>query len=315
MKIVVLDAKTLGDDIDLRIFDQIGETTVYDSTPDELVANRIKNAEIVVLNKVKLNESNLAGAENLKIICITATGFDNVDVDFARERNIAVCNVKGYSTDSVAQLTVSLALALSCHIAEYDEHCKSGKYTEEGIQNCLTPVFHELSDKVWGVYGYGGIGKKVAQIASAIGCKVLVCKKTPVEGVECVSLAELFERADVVSVHTPLNDETKHSINKDILSKAKQGCILVNVARGAVTDEEAVTKAVEDGVISGFATDVYSVEPMTNGSPFNRLKSFKNVIFTPHMAWGAYEARVRLMDEIVENIKAFYKGERRNRVD
>jgi glycerate dehydrogenase len=315
MKIVVLDAKTLGDDISLKPFEDIGTVSVFDSTPSELVAERIRDAEIVVLNKVRLDETNLSEASCLKLICIAATGFDNVDTEYAKNNNIAVCNVTGYSTNSVAQLTVSLALSLCCHLDEYNQYCKTGEYTKSGIQNCLTPVFSELSGKTWGVYGYGGIGKKVAEIAKAIGCNIIVCKKNPQSEIDCVSLQELFRRSDVISVHTPLNNDTKLSINAEILSEAKKTAFLINVARGAVLDEEAVTKAVEEGRLAGFATDVYSLEPMSISSPFNRLRAFKNVIFTPHMAWGAYESRVRVVNEIAENIKAFYRGESRNRVD
>lgn len=315
MNIVLLDAGTLGDDLDLSVFDKIGKKTVYKVTPENEVAERIKDADIVVINKVKLCDVNLSGAEKLKLICIAATGFDNVDLDYARKKGIAVCNVKGYSTDSVAQLSVSLALSLVCHLNEYDEYCKSGKYTESGVQNCLFPVIHELSGKTWGIYGYGNIGKKVGEVAKALGCNVIVTKRTPEKDVECVSLSELFERSDIISVHTPLNDETRFSVNEKVLLSAKKGLILVNTARGAVFDEEAIVKAVEYGIISGLATDVYSVEPMTKESPYNRLKNNKNVIFTPHNAWGAYESRVRLLSEMVKNIEAFFVGERRNRVD
>ena len=315
MNIVLLDAATLGDDLDLNVFDKVGEKTVYGITPPEKVAERIENADVVIINKVKLNEGNLSMAKNLKLICIAATGFDNVDLEYARKKGIAVCNVKGYSTDSVAQLSVSLAMSLACHLNEYDFYCKSGKYTESGVQNCLTPVIYELSGKTWGIYGYGNIGKKVGKIAKAIGCNVIVCKRTPEEGVECVSLGEMFKRADVITVHTPLNGGTLHSVNEDVLAGAKRSLILVNTARGAVFDEEAVVKALEEGRIGGLATDVYSVEPMTPDSPYNRLKSCKNVIFTPHNAWGAYESRVRLIGEMIKNINAFFGGEIRNRVD
>ena len=315
MNIVFLDVATLGNDLDLSVFDAVGYKTVYSITSEAEVAERIKNADVVIINKVKLNESNLSRAEKLKLICIAATGFDNVDLEYARKKGIAVCNVKGYSTDSVAQLSVSLALSLTCHLNEYDEYCKSGKYTESGVQNCLFPVIHELSGKTWGIYGYGNIGKKVGAVAKALGCNIIVTKRTPERDTECVSLQELFERSDIISVHTPLNDETRKSVNENVLSKAKKGLILVNTARGAVFDEEAVVKAVESGIISGLATDVYSVEPMTADSPYNRLRKNKNVIFTPHNAWGAYESRVRLLNEMVMNINAFLSGEKRNRVD
>lgn len=315
MKIVILDAATVGKDIDLTLFDQFGEVCIYENTTEDETAVRIFDADVAILNKVKMNESNLKTAKKLKLICLTATGYDNVDTKYAREQGIAVCNVKGYSTESVAQLTVGMALSLCCHLNEYDKYCKSGRYTKSGVANCLSPVLYEVSGKTWGFYGFGNIGKKVAQVAEALGCKVIVTKNTPQSDVECVGLEELFERSDIISLHTPLNDATYHAVNQEILSKAKKGAILINVARGAVVDEEAVTRAVEEGRLSGFATDVYAYEPMSKDSPFNRLKDFDNVIFTPHMAWGAYEARVRLMDEIVENIKAFYNGETRNRVD
>ena len=315
MKIVILDAETLGEDIDLTFLNEIGETIIYKSTPEEMVAQRINDANVVILNKIKLYKNNLADANNLKLICITATGFDNVDIDYAKQHKIAVCNVKGYSTNSVAQLTVSLALSLLCHISEYDLYCKSGKYTAAGVQNCLTPIFYELCGKTWGLYGYGNIGKKVAQIAEAFGCKIIVNKQTPDTTVECVTLEELFERSDVISLHTPLNENTKHSVNEKIISKMKNSAILINTARGAIVDEEAITNAIEKKQIAGFATDVYSSEPISKESCYNRLCGFSNVIFTPHMAWGAYETRVRLLNEVAENIKAFYKGEKRNRVD
>ncbi len=315
MKIVILDAETIGKDIDLSLFEELGEVTVFDKTNPEQTAERIKGADAIILNKIKLDESNLNTAKNLKLICLTATGFDNVDIKYARKNGIAVCNVKGYSTDSVAQLTVSMVLSLCTHLFEYDRYCKSGGYTKSGVATHLTPVFYELSGKVWGLYGYGEIGKKVAQIAKAFGCKILVSKNTPTEEAECVTLTELFERSDIITLHTPLNDGTYHAVGEEVLSKVKKGAILVNVARGAIVDDEAVTKAVEDGRLGGFATDVYPVEPMTKDSPFNRILEFDNVLLTPHMAWSAYESRVRLMEEIKENIKAFLRGERRNRVE
>lgn len=315
MKIVILDAATIGSDIDLGVFKEFGEVRVFETTDPDQTAERIKDADIVILNKIKLNETNLAAAKNLKLICLFATGFDNIDTNYAREHGIAVCNVKGYSTDSVAQLTVSLVLTLCNHLFEYDRYCRSGEYTKSGLATHLSPVFYELKGKTWGLYGYGEIGKKVAEVAKAFGCKVLVTKNTPLEDPECVSLGELFKRSDIITLHTPLNDETYHAVGEEVLSKIKRHAILVNVARGAVVDDETVTRAVEDGRLGGFATDVYAVEPMPKESPFNRILSFDNVLFTPHMAWSAYEARVRLIEEIMENIKAFLRGERRNRVE
>lgn len=315
MKIVFLDAGTIGSDIDVSIFSKLGDLTVYDKSPQELTSERIKDANVVITNKMKLTAEVLSGAKELELVCVTATGFDNVDVDYAKKNGIAVCNVKGYSTDSVAQITVSTVLSLFCNLASFDSFCKSGKYTQSGVHNKLEPVFHEIAGKIWGIYGFGNIGKRVAKVAEALGCKILVCKKTPVADYECVSLKELFEKSDIITLHTPLNDETKFSVNENILSKAKKELVLVNAARGAVTDEKAVADAVISGKIAAFGTDVYSVEPMSKENPLYALRDRENVIFTPHMAWGAYEARVRLMDEVYENIQCFYNGKTRNRVD
>ncbi len=315
MNIVFLDAKTLGDDICVDIFSAIGKADIYPVTPIELAPERIKNAEVIITNKVKLTAELLSHAPALKLICVTATGFDNVDMEYVRRNGIAVCNVRDYSTDSVAQLTVSLALSLVCRLSTYDGFVKSGAYTKSGIQNRLEPVFYELSGKTWGIYGYGSIGKKVAAVARAFGCEILACKQTPEDGVHCVDLETLFSQSDIVSVHTPLTDKTRGSIDRRILSVATKHPILVNVARGAVLDETAVVDAIRNGTLSGFATDVYPVEPIEEHSPLTALYGLDNVLFTPHMAWGAKEARERLVRCVYDNIVAFRDGKRQSRVD
>ncbi len=315
MKIAILDAKTLGDDINLSGICDLGDTLVYDTTPAELVRERVLGVDVVMLNKVKFNETTVGKNSGVKLVCITATGFDNIDLDFCRSENIAVTNVVGYSTDSVAQITVAMALSLFNHLSEYDEYSKSGAYTKSGVHNCLTPVYHELSGRTWGIVGFGNIGKKVAKIAEAFGCKILVHKRTPEEGFNCVDIDTLCKNSDIISLHTPLNEGTKHLINEKRLNLMKKEAILINVARGAVTDETAVCDAVISGKIAGFGTDVFSTEPYPENHCFHKLKDFKNVIITPHMAWGAFEARQRCIDEIIENINAFCIGQKRNRVD
>ena len=315
MKIVFLDAGTIGSDINTAHFSDLGEQEIYVSTPANTVPERIKDADVIIANKCKLTGDVLSSAPYLKLICVTATGYDNVDISYCREQNIAVCNVKGYSTNSVAQVTVAMVLSLCCNLRQFNDFCISGAYTDSGVQNRLEPAFFELEGKTWGIYGFGDIGKKVAKIAVALGCKVLVCKKNPVTSFECVSLAELFEKSDIITMHTPLTDETFHSVNEEILSKAKKNLVLVNTARGAVNDEAAVTKAIKEGRIAAYGTDVYSVEPINESNPIFEIKDMKNVILTPHMAWGAFEARVRVIDEVRENIKAFLDGKVRNRVD
>lgn len=315
MKITVLDADTLGKDLSLEPLKSVGEVTVYNySTPDE-VKERIADCEVVIINKIKLNESNLSYAKNLKLICIAATGYDNVDVGFCRKNNIAVCNVVGYSTNSVALLTTSLALSLVTHLREYNDYVRSGEYTKNGIPNRLEPAFHELDGMTWGVVGLGNIGKKVSRIAEAMGCRVIANKRTFEEGFELVSLDELMERSDVISVHTPLNESTKGLISREKIAKMKKNAILINVARGAVCDEKALAEAIEEGRIGGIGIDVYSTEPFPADHPFNSIKDEPNVLLTPHNAWGAYEARERCLGEMIENIKAFYDGEKRSRVD
>lgn len=315
MNIVFLDAGTVGNDVDSNKFSALGNLCVYSATSKEQISERIKNADVIITNKCKLTSQVLSSAQHLELICVTATGFDNIDLNYAKANGIAVCNVKGYSTDSVAQVTVSMAMSLFSNLSFFDKYCKNGSYTSSGVQNKLEPVFYEMTGKTWGIYGFGNIGQRVAKIAEALGCEILVCKRQKVPEYECVSLEELFEKSDIISVHTPLNAQTHCSINKKVLDKAKKNLVLVNAARGAVLDEEAVAQAVISGRIAAFGTDVYSAEPFDKNSPYSRLCNLDNVILTPHMAWGAYEARVRLIDEVYENIKAFYEGKARNRVD
>lgn len=315
MKIAVLDASTLGNDIDLSCFSEAGEAKIYETTDETQLAKRIAECEAVVLNKVKIGEKELENAKNLKLICITATGFDNVDVEACKKRGVAVCNVKGYSTDSVAQVTLAVVFALVMHLPFYDNFVKSGKYTESGMQNRLSPTFCELNGKTWGIVGYGSIGKCVARIAEALGCRVLAFSKTPKANVENVDIDTLCENSDIISVHLPLCDETRGIIGEEQLNKMKPTAVLVNTARGAVLDEAAVCRAIKDKKIAAFGTDVYSTEPFGKDSPINDILSFDNVVLTPHLAWGAYEARVRCVDEVIKNIESFEKGEKRNRVD
>ncbi len=313
MKIAFLDAGTLGDDIELSArFGRLGETFIYASTKPEQTSERIEDTDVVIVNKVKLGADNLGNAKNLKLICVAATGYDNIDIAYCRSKGITVCNVVGYSTDSVAQTTVATVLELTTHIRAFSQYVKDGSYTASGVANKVTPVYRELAGKTWGVVGLGNIGKKVAAIATAFGCKVIANKRTPESGYECVDLKTLCKESDIISVHTPLTPETRGLIGEDEIAEMKDGVILYNAARGAVTDEEAVAKAVKNGKIGALGCDVYSFEPMTQTHPYFEIKGYDNVCLTPHMAWGSYEARNRCVDEMVENIKAFYSGNKRN---
>ena len=314
MKIAVLDASTLGDDLDLSVLTAAGEVSVFDSTSSSEIADHVSDSEAVIINKVKLGEYELLQCPNLKLVCVAATGYDNVDISFCREKGIAVCNVVGYSTSSVAQLAVSMVLYLANHLEEYTSKVRSGEYSHGGVANILKPVYHELDGKVWGIAGYGNIGRKVGKIAEALGCRVLVFKRDPVDDAECVDLETLCKQSDILTVHLPLSETTRGIFSSDLISQLKEDCIFVNVARGAVTDENALADAVRNGKIAGLGVDVYSREPFSEDHPFWQIKDLKNVCLTPHMAWGAYEARKRCIEEIIKNIESFRRGDRRNRI-
>ena len=315
MKITLLDAATLGEDISAEVFDEFGEVIIHQSTAPEQVVSRIADTDIVVINKVKLNATNLYAATSLRLICIAATGFDNVDLSYCKAHGIAVCNVVGYSTQSVSQVTVAMALSLITHLPEYTDHVRSGAYTSRGIPNCLTPVYHEIYGKTWGIIGFGNIGKQVGSVAQALGCRVLVNKRTPIEGWDCVDLETLCRQSDIISIHTPLNESTCNLLNKERIGMLKRNAIVINVARGAVTDERALADAVKQGRIGALGVDVYSTEPIPVDHPFQEIRQLPNVCLTPHMAWGGYETRMRVMREMAENIRSFLSGEKRNRIE
>ncbi len=314
MRIVVLDAATLGEDLDLSPLNALGEVAVYSSTAPEQVTGRLQGADMAVINKIRLHGENLPGT-GVKLICIAATGYDNVDLAYCREAGIAVANVPGYSTDSVAQLTAAMALYLVSRLGSYTAAVRDGSYTRSGVANQLAPVYHELRGMTWGVAGYGRIGRRVGEIARALGCRVLAWRKHPSPEDPWVSLEELCRSSDVLSVHLPLNAETRGLFSAERIGLMKPECIFINVARGAVADEGALARAVAEGRLGGLGVDVYSAEPFPEDHPFYAIRQLPQVCLTPHMAWGALESRQRCLREIVRNAEAFARGERRNRVD
>ena len=315
MKIVILDRAAMGMDTPMDMLNKFGEAVCYNSsTADEAMA-RSKDADVIIINKIRITRELMDSCNNLKLVCVFATGFDNIDISYAKERGIAVCNVPGYSTDSVTLFTVSTVLALYSHILEYNGFVRSGEYSASGIATRLTPVYHDIAGKTWGIIGYGNIGKSVGRVAEALGARVIVYKRNPVDDAECVDIDTLCRESDIITVHCPLNDQSIKLINRERISLMKPSVVLVNEARGAVLDEEAVTRAVEDGNIGAFGCDVYSVEPFRNDHPYNRIKDLPNVILTPHAAWGSYEARERCINIIAQNISSFIDGKRLNRVD
>ena len=314
MKIVILDSGTLGADIDLSPIRSLGEVAEYKFTAPDEVADRLSDADVAVLNKIKLNESNLSGAKNLKLICVAATGYDNIDIAYCREHGIAVCNVPGYSTDSVAQLSVSMALSLVTHLDEYRSFVRSGEYSRSSSANRLEPVYHEIAGQTWGVVGGGGIGSKVAEIAQALGCRVLLCRRQPETRYEAADIDRICRECDIISLHVPLNDGTRGMISRERIASMKDGVVIVNTARGAVCDEAAIADGVLSGKIGALGCDVYSKEPFGEDHPFSAILERPNVCLTPHMAWGSYEARQRCVRRMAENITEFYKGNDHNRI-
>lgn len=316
-KIVILDGKTLGD-IKFENLNEFGEVVYFDTTKQEEVVDRIKDANIVLTNKVVLNESNLKYAEKLELICETATGFNNIDITYAKEKGIAVTNVAGYSTNTVAQHTFSTVLALYDKLSYYDNFVKSGSYAKSGLFTDLSKPFYELEGKTWGIVGLGAIGKRVAKIAEAFGVNIIYYSTSGNNlnrDYKNVNFEELIKESDIISIHAPLNEKTKGLMSYDAIKKMKKNAILINMGRGPIVVEEDLAKAIEEELIAGAALDVFEVEPIKEDNPLIRIKNKENVILTPHIAWASVEARERLFKEIIENIKAFYKGEIRGRVE
>ena len=315
MKIIVLDRDSLGVDTPLSVLDKFGEVISYPSSNKEEVIARIKDADVIVINKVKITEDIMSQANHLKLICVFATGFDNIDIVAAKKYGIGVCNVPGYSTDSVAMYTVATVLALCSHLIEYNNFVQSGEYSKSGVPNRLVPVYHDIRGKKWGIIGYGNIGRAVADVARAFGAEIMVYKRSAVDGINITDIDTLCRESDIITIHCPLNQDSYHLINDGRISLMKNDVVIVNEARGAVVDENAIAEAVKNGTIGSFGCDVFTTEPFGEDHPFYSIKDMPNVLLTPHAAWGSYESRARCIGIIAENITSFLKGETLNRVD
>lgn len=315
MNIVFLEVASLGADMTVDRFSELGEVTAYDKTPLALVPERIADAEVVIVNKLPMNESTLKDAKNLKFIGLTATGTNNIDFAYTNARGICVANVAGYSTDAVAQHTFAMMFYLLEHLRYYDDYVKSGEYVKCESFCHMDRSFHELGGKTWGIIGLGAIGKRVAQIAQAFGCKVIYYStsgKNSNAQYEQVDFDTLLAQADIVSVHSPLTEKTHHLMNYEAFCKMKKSAILVNVARGPIVVEEDLVRALKENEIAAAALDVLEKEPMTAENPLHELNHCDRLLITPHIAWVPVETRTRLLDEVWENIAAFQRGEERN---
>ena len=318
MKIVMLDRNSLGYDMDISIFEKLGTFEAHDVADRESCKNWIKDADAVIFNKTVMDEDMLKDAPSVKLLCVTATGYDNIDIEYAKRRGIAVSNVRNYSTATVAQHTFALALYLLEKISYYDEYVKSGAYSSQlGFSN-FDEAYTEVEGKTWGIVGMGNIGKKVAKIAEAFGCRVIFYSASGENNskeYERVDLDTLLRTSDFLSLHCPLSDKTRNLINKETLSKMKSSAILINVARGPVVNDQDLYDALEEGKIAAAGLDVLSKEPMEKTNPLGKIKDSKKLLITPHMAWASVEARTRCLKEVYNNIEAFMKQEERNRVD
>ena len=318
MKLVVLERNSVGTDIDVSGFEKFGQVTYYANTLADNTAERVKDADIIIANKVPLNESTLKDAPNVKLICLFATGFDNVDVEYCKNRGIKVANVTNYCTPAVAQHTLLLAMALSEKLAFYDDYVKSGTYSAQERFSNFDKPFGELEGKTWGIVGMGSIGHKVAALAEAFGCQVIFYSasgRSTCTEYERVEFDELLGRSDILSLHCPLSDRTRNLIDKEAFRKMKKSAILVNVARGPVVNGQDLYDALMAGEIAAAGLDVLEKEPMEKDNPLGKIKDSTKLIITPHMSWASTEARARLVGEVVKNIQAFTDGQDRNIVN
>lgn len=319
MKILILDAATFGEDIDISKFNELGEVTVYAKSTKKEALERLEavNPDAVITNKVVIGNDEMQAAPNLKIILEAATGYNNIDIECARTLRIKVANVAGYSTMSVVQHTFALFFYLYEKMRYYDDYVKSGEYSRSTIFTNFSNVFGELAGKTWGIVGLGHIGSRVADAARAFGCKVVYYSasgNTYDTEYEKVDLDTLLKESDIISIHAPLNQYTKDLFNYENLKKMKKSAYLINVGRGPIVNDADLAKALNEGEIAGAGLDVLTTEPMPADNPLLAIKDSNKLVITPHNAWATYEARVRLLDEIYNNLNSFINGEERNLV-
>lgn len=318
MKIVILERNSVGLDVSVDEIGTLGEVTVYPNTTAADVKEKIKDAEIIIANKAPLNEDTLKDAPNVRLICEFATGYDNVDLSYCKSRGIKVANVVNYSTDAVAQHTFALCFYILEKLRHYDDYVKSGAYAAQDRFSNFDIPFTELAGKTWGIAGMGNIGRKVASIAQAFGCRVIFYSasgSSTCREYERVDFDTLLAQSDFLSLHCPLSDRTRGLINLDALKKMKKSAVLINVARGPVVDDEALYTALTEDYIAGAGLDVTGTEPMKDSNPLSRIMDSSKLIITPHLAWASIEARNRCVFETCRNIEAFLKGENRNIVN
>lgn len=310
MNIVFLDANTLGEDIDYTPFEKLGEVIKYPFSSSEEVPQRAKDADVLVVNKVQINQETIGLAQNLKLVCVTATGTNNLDKDYLAQRQIQWRNVAGYSTESVAQHTFALLFYLLESLRYYDDYVKEGRYVNDRIFTHFGRTFHELHGMTWGILGLGAIGRRVADIAGMFGAKVIYYSASGApaqEGYQQVDFDTLLTESDILSIHAPLNQYTEGLMDKSAFQKMKSSAILLNLGRGPIIKEADLAQALNQGEIMAAGLDVLCCEPMAADSPFFSVEDKSRLLITPHVAWAATEARQRLMQIIAGQIRDFFE--------
>ena len=310
MKIVFLDAKTLGDDIDYSQFERLGKVVRYPFTSPEEVPDRAREADILVVNKVPVNEATISTAGSLKLVCVTATGTNNLDKDYLAKRGIQWRNVAGYSTECVAQHTFAMLFYLLEHLRYYDDYTRDGRYINDRIFTHFARTFHELKGMTWGILGLGAIGRRVADIATAFGAEVIYYSASGApaqKGYTQTDFDTLLSRSDILSIHAPLNEYTQGIMNMEAFRKMKPQAILLNLGRGPIVREADLAEALNAGEIQAAGLDVLDLEPMAADSPFLSVKDKDRLLITPHIAWAAVESRQLLMQIIAGQIEEFLR--------
>ena len=308
MKIVFLDAKSVGEDIDLSKYRELGEFVTYDFSTFDQVPERVADADVIITNKCNINEHSIGNAKQLKLVCVTATGTNNLDKDYLEKQGIAWRNVAAYSTESVAQHTFAMLFYLLEKLRYYDDYVKSEKYANDTSFTHFAEQFHEINGKTWGIIGLGNIGHRVADIAKMFGANVIYYStsgKNTQEGYNRVDFNTLLATSDIISVHAPLNSDTEKLMDAKAFAKMKSSAIFINVGRGAIVDEQDLANAIVNHEIAAAGLDVLAEEPMSPNSPFLPIKDSKRLLITPHIAWASVEARTKLMDIVYNQIKGF----------
>lgn len=313
MKIVVLDARTLGDDLDISPLVDIGDVVIHQTTRPEETAERIEDAEIVITNKVVIDAGMMDAAPHLKLICIAATGMNNVDLEHAVTKGIAVKNVAGYSTKSVVQHTFAMALYLLEKLAYYDKSVKSGKWGRSGIFTDVSHPFYEISGKKWGIIGFGAIGQEVARVASAFGADIYYYSTSGNNlrhAYPHLHLESLLRDCDIISIHAPLNNRTIELINDNNLQLIKEDAILLNLGRGGIINETDLAYELDRRRFYA-GLDVLASEPARADNPLMHIRHPERLLITPHIAWTSIEARQKLFEGILQNIKTYLAEKKR----